>query len=88
MSSSGLGSVEQDIPRKSDAGHAPFKGGIELVTHHLSLVTAFMTDRWQQIEKLCHSALELEESQRAAFLEEGLRWRRSSASRSGVSAPV
>ena len=28
-----------------------------------------MTDRWQQIEKLCHAALELEESQRAAFLE-------------------
>jgi serine/threonine protein kinase len=29
-----------------------------------------MTDRWQQIEKICQSALELEESQRKAFLEE------------------
>jgi hypothetical protein len=29
-----------------------------------------MTDRWQQVEKLCQSALELEESQRRAFLEE------------------
>jgi eukaryotic-like serine/threonine-protein kinase len=29
-----------------------------------------MTDRWQQIEKLCQEALELEESRRAAFLEE------------------
>ena len=27
-------------------------------------------ERWQQIEKLCHAALEREESQRAAFLEE------------------
>jgi eukaryotic-like serine/threonine-protein kinase len=26
-------------------------------------------DRWQQIEKIYHSALELEESQRVAFLE-------------------
>ena len=29
-----------------------------------------MTDRWQQVEKLCQSALELKESQRRAFLEE------------------
>jgi eukaryotic-like serine/threonine-protein kinase len=29
-----------------------------------------MTERWQQIEKLCQSALELKESQRKAFLEE------------------
>ena len=28
------------------------------------------SDRWQQIEKLCHSALELEEGQRAAFVRE------------------
>ena len=28
------------------------------------------SDRWQQIERLCHAALEREESQRAAFLEE------------------
>jgi serine/threonine protein kinase len=28
-----------------------------------------MTDRWQQVEKICQSALELEESQRTAFLE-------------------
>ena len=28
------------------------------------------SDRWQQIERLCHEALEREESQRAAFLEE------------------
>ena len=34
-----------------------------------ALVTAFM-NRWQQVEKICQSALELEESQRAAFLEE------------------
>ena len=27
-------------------------------------------ERWQQIERLCHAALEREESQRAAFLEE------------------
>jgi eukaryotic-like serine/threonine-protein kinase len=27
-------------------------------------------NRWEQIEKLCQSALELEESQRKAFLEE------------------
>ena len=27
-------------------------------------------DRWQQVEKLCQSALELEESRRAAFLEQ------------------
>src|SRR6516165_5244589 len=27
-------------------------------------------ERWQQIEKICHSALELEESQRVVFLEE------------------
>ena len=27
-------------------------------------------NRWQQVEKLCQAALELEESQRAAFLEE------------------
>jgi hypothetical protein len=26
--------------------------------------------RWEQVEKLCQSALELEESQRKAFLEE------------------
>jgi eukaryotic-like serine/threonine-protein kinase len=29
-----------------------------------------MTDRWQQVEKLCQEALELKESQRGAFLEE------------------
>jgi serine/threonine protein kinase len=29
-----------------------------------------MTDRWQQIEKICQSALELDESRRSAFLEE------------------
>ena len=29
-----------------------------------------MTERWQQIEKLCQSALELKESQRKTFLEE------------------
>src|SRR5262245_13558930 len=29
----------------------------------------FMTDRWQQIEKLYHSALELDESRRKAFLD-------------------
>ena len=29
-----------------------------------------MTDRWQQIEKICQAALELEESQRQAFLKE------------------
>src|SRR5262249_6216341 len=29
-----------------------------------------MTDRWQQIEKLYHSALKLDESQRKAFLDE------------------
>ena len=29
-----------------------------------------MTDRWQQIEKICQAALELEESQRRAFLED------------------
>jgi len=28
-----------------------------------------MTDRWQQIEKLYHSALELDESQRKPFLD-------------------
>jgi eukaryotic-like serine/threonine-protein kinase len=28
-----------------------------------------MTDRWQQIEKICQSALELEESQRSGFVE-------------------
>src|SRR5262245_57947925 len=28
-----------------------------------------MTDRWQQVEKICQAALELEESQRRAFLE-------------------
>ena len=27
-------------------------------------------ERWQQIERLCHAALEVEEEQRAAFLEE------------------
>src|SRR5262249_51056146 len=29
-----------------------------------------MTDRWQQIEKLYHSALELDESRRKAFLDQ------------------
>src|SRR5215467_6938598 len=29
-----------------------------------------MTDRWQQIEKICQSALELEESRRPAFIEQ------------------
>ena len=29
-----------------------------------------MTDHWQQVEKICQAALELEESRRAAFLEE------------------
>jgi eukaryotic-like serine/threonine-protein kinase len=29
-----------------------------------------MTDRWQQVEKLCLEALELEESQRAGFLKD------------------
>ncbi len=29
-----------------------------------------MTDRWQQIEKICQSALELDEDRRTAFLEE------------------
>ena len=33
-------------------------------------MTLFMTDRWQQVEKLCQAALELEESQRVTFLEE------------------
>ncbi len=28
------------------------------------------SDRWQEIERICHAALEREESQRAAFLEE------------------
>ena len=39
------------------------------ITGHLSLVTAFM-NRWQQVERLCQAALELEETRRAAFLEE------------------
>jgi hypothetical protein len=38
-------------------------------TRHSPLITAFMT-RWQQVEKLCQAALELEESRRKAFLEE------------------
>src|SRR5712691_11441006 len=29
-----------------------------------------MSDRWQQIEKMYHAALEREESQRAAYLQE------------------
>jgi eukaryotic-like serine/threonine-protein kinase len=29
-----------------------------------------MTDRWQRIEKLYHSVLELDESQRKAYLEQ------------------
>ena len=29
-----------------------------------------MSERWQQIEKLYHSALELDESQRKAFLDQ------------------
>ena len=29
-----------------------------------------MTDRWEQVEKICHAALELEESQRGAFLDQ------------------
>jgi eukaryotic-like serine/threonine-protein kinase len=37
-----------------------------LITVHSSLLMA----RWQQVEKLCQAALELEESRRAAFLEE------------------
>ena len=28
------------------------------------------SERWQQIERLCHEALEREKSQRAAFLED------------------
>ena len=28
------------------------------------------SERWQQIERICHEALERDESQRAAFLEE------------------
>ena len=28
------------------------------------------SDRWQRVEQLCHAALEREESQRAAFLNE------------------
>ena len=28
------------------------------------------SERWQQIERICHEALEREKSQRAAFLEE------------------
>jgi hypothetical protein len=31
---------------------------------------AFMTDCWQQIERICQSALELGESRRRAFLDE------------------
>jgi serine/threonine protein kinase len=34
---------------------------------------AFMTNRWQQIEQICQSALELEESRREAFLEDACR---------------
>ncbi len=30
---------------------------------------AFMTDRWEQIERICQSALELGESRRRAFLD-------------------
>jgi hypothetical protein len=37
---------------------------------HSSLVAVFMTDRWQQIERICQSALELGESRRRAFLDE------------------
>ena len=41
-----------------------------LVTHHASLVTAFMTsERYQQISKLLQAALQLEPQQRPAFLE-------------------
>jgi serine/threonine-protein kinase len=29
-----------------------------------------MNDRWQQVEKICQSALELEEGQRKAFIEQ------------------
>src|SRR5262245_31136934 len=41
---------------------------------HASLteITASMT-RWEQVEKLCQAALELEEHQRSAFLEEACR---------------
>jgi len=28
-----------------------------------------MTDRWQKVEKICQSALELKESQRTVFIE-------------------
>ena len=35
----------------------------------LSTCHCFMTDRWQQIESLCQSALELKESLRVAFLD-------------------
>src|SRR5262249_21617090 len=33
-------------------------------------VSSIMTDRWQQIEKLYHSALNLDESQRKTFLDQ------------------
>ena len=36
----------------------------------MSVISVLMTDRWQQIEKLYHSALEVEESRRKAFLDQ------------------
>src|SRR5262249_25229465 len=36
----------------------------------IHFLSTLMTDRWQQVEKICQSALELEESRREAFLED------------------
>jgi len=61
------GRVPKDIPlHPLQRGNRPIC--LLLATRHYSLVTNLM-DRWQEIEKICQAALELEESQRAAFVK-------------------
>ncbi len=53
---------------KSGGTRGPEK--LWLVTRHGSLATALMTDRWQEIEELYHSALKHEPNGRVEFLKE------------------
>ncbi len=56
--------------RRPESGGARGPERLLLVTRHGSLATALMTDRWQEIEKLYHSALKHEPNGRVEFLKE------------------
>jgi len=54
-----------ELPQIWSSGHSSVLKKLTI----LPALHSFLTDRWQQVEKLCQSALELGESQRRAFVE-------------------